>query len=269
MAFGVTFKRYEKKYLLSPKQFEAIMIEINQRFIPDKYGETKICNLYYDTSDYLTVRRSIEKPIFKEKLRLRTYGVPADDTTAFCEVKRKFKSVVYKRRVHMPYTQAIDYLAQGFEGDDTQISREIKYLLKFYGSLEPKFYISYDRCAYFYKESSDIRITFDKNITWRNYDLDLRKGSYGEQLLPEGYTLMEVKVPNTVPLWLAQLMSEQGIRANSFSKVGNAYKRMLYKGYDIRRGYVIPEHIESITTEENVFDDIFDEHDYISQGVEE
>ena len=142
-------------------------------------------------------------------------------------------------------------------------------MLKFYGTLEPKFYISYDRCAYFYKETSDIRITFDKNITWRTNDLDLRKGSYGEQLLPEGYTLMEVKVPNTVPLWLAQLMSDQGIRASSFSKVGNAYKRMLFHNYDIRRGYVIPELADSKTTEESVFEDIFDETDYISQGVEE
>lgn len=262
MAFGVTFKRYEKKYLLNPEQYEAIKAEVDKRFIPDKYGETKICNLYYDTADYLTVRRSIEKPIFKEKLRLRTYGVPDDNTTAFCEVKRKFKSVVYKRRIHMPYTEAIDYLAQNFKVDnDSQISKEIKYLLNFYGTLEPKFYISYDRCAFFYKETSDIRITFDRNITWRTDDLDLRKGSYGNSLLPEGYTLMEVKVPNTVPLWLAQLMSDKKIRANSFSKVGNAYKCMLRQGYDLRRGYVVADINEKldIESEDSVFDDIFEE----------
>ena len=177
MAFGVTFKRYEKKFLINTEQYEAIIAEVKKYFEPDKYGETKICNLYYDTPDFLTIRRSVDKPIFKEKLRLRTYGVPNDDTTAFCEVKRKFKSIVYKRRVHLPYTQAVDYLAQGYEGEDTQISREIKYLLKFYGKMEPKFYISYDRCAYFYKETSDIRITFDKNITWRKNDLDLRLGA--------------------------------------------------------------------------------------------
>ena len=132
MAFGVTFKRYEKKFLLNPQQYEALIAEVKKHFVPDKYGETKICNLYYDTPDYLTIRRSVEKPIFKEKLRLRTYGVSEDDTVAFCEIKRKFKSVVYKRRVHMPYTKAVDYLAQKYEGDDSQISREIKYLLKFF-----------------------------------------------------------------------------------------------------------------------------------------
>ena len=264
MAFGVTFKRYEKKYLLNPEQYRALKVEIDKHFDPDKYGETKICNLYYDTPDYLTVRRSIEKPIFKEKLRLRTYGIPKDDTTAFCEVKRKFNSIVYKRRIHLPYTKAIDYLARDYEGDDSQISREIKYLLKFYGNMEPRFYISYDRCAFFYKETSDIRITFDRNITWRDSDLDLRKGSYGRQLLPEGYTLMEIKVPNTVPLWLSMLMNKLGIHSSSFSKVGNAYKTMLHSTYDVQRGYV-----PNLASLENDVNDSFEEEDLVSQGVDD
>lgn len=263
MAFGVTFKRYEKKYLINSEQYEALKIEIDKHFVPDEYGETKICNLYYDTPNYLTIRRSIEKPIFKEKLRLRTYGVPNDTTTAFCEVKRKFKSVVYKRRIHLPYVDALKYLNKNYDKyDDTQISREIKYLLDFYGTLEPKFYISYDRCAYFYKETSDIRITFDRNITWRSNDLDLRLGSYGDQLLPQDYTLMEIKVPNTVPLWLSQLMSQLGIRASSFSKVGNAYKKMLRSDYDIRLGH-------TVVLDEQMFEDAFDENEYIAQGVDE
>lgn len=262
MAFGVTFKRYEKKFLINAEQYEAIIAEVEKHFEPDKYGKTKICNLYYDTPDFLTTRRSVDKPIFKEKLRLRTYGVPNDDTTAFCEVKRKFKSVVYKRRVHLPYTKAVDYLAQNYEGDDTQISREIKYLLKFYGKMAPQFYISYDRCAYFYKETSDIRITFDKNITWRTTDLDLRLGSYGKQLLPEGYTLMEIKVPNTVPLWLSQLLSQLGVMSSSFSKVGNAYKIMLKHNYNVRLGH-------TVLNEELSLDEILDENEFVSQGVDE
>ena len=262
MAFGVTFKRYEKKYLLNSEQYAVLKAEIDKHFVPDKYGETKICNLYYDTPDYLTVRRSVDKPIFKEKLRLRTYGVPDDNTTAFCEVKRKYNSVVYKRRVHMPYTQALEYLAQGYEGENTQISKEIKYLLKFYGKMEPRFYISYDRCAFFYKETSDIRITFDRNITWRATDLDLRLGSYGGQLLPEGHTLMEIKVPNTVPLWLSQLMSQLGIRASSFSKVGNAYKVMLRSDYNIRLGH-------TVNVSDSIYEDVSEELDFVSQGVDE
>lgn len=231
MAFGVTFKRFEKKFLLSPNQFNALMIEIDKRFDPDKYGQTKICNLYYDTDDFVQINRSVDKPVFKEKVRLRTYGVPNDSTTAFLEVKRKFNKIVYKRRIHLPYIDAIKF---GVKDSDlniesTQISKELSYLFDFYKTLSPRFYISYDRCAYFYKETSDIRITFDKNLTWRDYDLDLRLGSYGEQLLPDGYTIMEIKVPNTVPLWLAKLLSELKIYSTSFSKVGTAYKTMLAK----------------------------------------
>lgn len=230
MAFGVTFKRYEKKYLLNPEQYSVLKAEIDKHFIPDQYGETKICNLYLDTNDYLLIRRSVDKPVFKEKARLRTYGVPSDNTTAFLEVKRKFNSIVYKRRIHMNYINALNFVTGvNVPLDDKQISKEVKYLFDYYGNIRPRFYISYDRCAFFYKETSDIRITFDKNLIWRDYDLDLRCGSYGDALLPEGYTLMEIKVPNTVPLWLAKLLSELKIYPRSFSKVGTAYKTMLGK----------------------------------------
>ena len=230
MAFGVTFKRYEKKYLLNPEQYEILKREVDLHFNPDEYGETKICNLYYDTPEFLLITRSNDKPIFKEKLRLRTYGIPSDDTTAFIEVKRKFNSVVYKRRIHMPYTKAIEHVASPKKSEnDKQITKEINYMIEFYKTLEPQFYLSYDRQAFFYKETSDIRLTFDKNIIWRDYDLDLRKGSFGESLLPKGYTLMEIKVPNTAPLWLAKLLSDLKLYPTSFSKVGTAYKTMLAK----------------------------------------
>jgi len=230
VAFGVTFKRYEKKFLLNPEQFLIIKAEIDKYFEPDKFGETKICNLYYDTSDFVLIRRSVDKPIFKEKLRLRTYGVPNDSTTAFVEIKRKFNKVVYKRRMHLTYEEALKYTACELKVENqTQITKEIDYFLKFYKGIAPQFYISYDRSAFFYKETSDIRVTFDRNITWRDYDLDLRKGSYGEQLLPDNYVLMEIKVPKMAPLWLVQLLSKLKIYSTSFSKVGTAYKTMLAK----------------------------------------
>ena len=230
VAFGATFKRYEKKFLLNPEQFLAVKAEIDKYFIPDKYGETKICNIYFDTPDFILVRRSIDKPVFKEKLRLRTYGIPNDSTTAFVEVKRKFNKVVYKRRIHFSYVDAIEYACNGKSVENTtQITKEIDYFLSLYKGICPQFYISYDRSAFFYKETSDIRVTFDKNITWRDYDLDLRKGSYGEQLLPDNYVIMEIKVPKMAPLWLVQLLSELKVYSTSFSKVGTAYKTMLAK----------------------------------------
>lgn len=229
MAYGVSFKRYEKKYLLNPEQYAILKAEIDKHFVPDEYGETKICNIYYDTPEYLLITRSIDKPIFKEKLRIRTYGVPKDTSTAFIEVKRKFNSIVYKRRIHMPYVDAIRYVENPPTNSTKQINKEIDYTIKMYNGIAPSFYISYDRSAFFYKETSDIRVTFDTNITWRDYDLDLRKGSYGESLLPNGYRIMELKVPNTAPLWLAELLSDLKIYPTSFSKVGTAFKTMLAK----------------------------------------
>ena len=128
MAFGVTFKRYEKKYLLNPEQYSVLKAAVDKYFEPDKYGETKICNLYLDSSDYVLIRRSIDKPVFKEKVRLRTYGIPTDSTTAFIEIKRKFNKIVYKRRIHMDYLQALEAVNGNYDTvNDNQISKEINY----------------------------------------------------------------------------------------------------------------------------------------------
>lgn len=262
MAFGVTFKRFEKKFLLNPMQYRIIKAEIDKHFYPDKYGETKICNLYYDTPGFTLISRSIDKPPFKEKLRLRTYGVPFDDSTSFLEVKRKFDGVVYKRRIHMPYIEALNYYTNN--KNETQITKEIDYLFDLYKGIAPRLYISYDRSAFFDKKNKDIRVTFDKNITWRDYDLDLRLGSYGDLLLPDGYAVMEIKVPKTAPLWLVRLLSEQKVYSTSFSKVGTAYKTMIAKrtnASDISTGNprILLQHLENNYEwiEENIIEECF------------
>jgi hypothetical protein len=233
MALGtkLTFNRLEKKFLLTEEQFLRIKEEIDKRFDPDEYGETTICNLYYDTPDYLLITRSIEKPVYKEKLRLRTYGIPTDDALGFVEVKKKYDGTVYKRRITMPLEKSLKFLADEIDVDEpTQISKEFKYFIRFYQNrLAPRIYISYDRSAFFCKEDRDFRITFDRNLTWRNYDLDLTKGSYGEQLLPDKHVLMDVKVPTALPLWLVSILSELKIYTSSFSKVGTAFTRMITK----------------------------------------
>ncbi len=228
MATKLTFNRLEKKFILTEEQFLRIKEEIDKRFDPDEYGETTICNLYYDTPDFLLITRSIEKPIYKEKLRLRTYGVPTDLSTGFIEVKKKYNGVVFKRRITMPLKDAVSFLKDETDIENpTQISKELKYFLRFYKNLAPMFYISYDRSAFFGKENRDFRITFDRNLTWRNYDLDLTKGAYGELLLDDGQVLMEIKVPTAIPLWLTELLSELKVYTRSFSKVGNAFTRMI------------------------------------------
>lgn len=99
MAFQTVFRRYELKYLLSEEQKEKIIDAMAPYMEPDEYGRTTIRNIYYDTENYRLVRRSIESPVYKEKLRVRSYTQAAADSTVFVELKKKHDSVVYKRRL--------------------------------------------------------------------------------------------------------------------------------------------------------------------------
>lgn len=222
------FKRAEKKYLLTKDKYIYLLECIKNHFEPDRYAFYTICNIYYDTDDYQLIRTSMEKPKYKEKLRIRSYGIVQSTDTVFIELKRKYDGTVFKRRVSLPLQEAVMYLDYGKkpEGGDNQILKEIDYFISFYKP-KPKFFIFYERAAYVCSENRDIRLTFDSNILSRDYDLDLRKGVYGTPLLEENMYLMELKVPYSIPFWLARMLSELQIYPTSFSKYGNVYKKYL------------------------------------------
>lgn len=224
MADRFTFQRIEKKYLLNSTQYERLLEKINPHMEMDQYGRHTICNIYYDTKQYDLIRTSIEKPPYKEKLRLRSYGVPGMQDRVFLEIKKKWDGVVYKRRIPMKLKEAENYLENGrpMPGNG-QIECEIDYFVKFYQP-EPKMYIAYDREAYFGKEDESLRITFDQNIRSRQNGLKLELGDEGEPLLEEGQRLMEIKISQAFPMWLAAILSELEIYPTSFSKYGNIYK---------------------------------------------
>lgn len=164
------FKRYEKKYLLEEGQFHRTILELTAKMTPDQYGRHTICNIYFDTPDYQLIRSSLEKPVYKEKLRLRSYGVPAEEDTVYIELKKKFDGIVYKRRTPMKLSEAEAYLLKGEEpSQDNQIIREIDYVKNYYG-LQPAVYLAYDRVALFGNENPDLRVTFDFNIRGRGQD---------------------------------------------------------------------------------------------------
>lgn len=223
-AIQVCFKRYEKKYMLSRKQYKAFLVGMSAYVTPDIYGQTTNCNIYYDTDHWDLIRKSIDKPVYKEKLRVRSYGVPKSGDTIFIELKKKYDGIVYKRRIAMPSELSNKYLS-GCEqlSHGTQIEREIEYFQRMYKA-KPKVYIAYDRTSFAGKENAELRITFDQNIRYREYALDLRCGDFGESLLPEDLVLMEIKVPGTVPLWLVRLLSGLEIKSISYSKYGTFYK---------------------------------------------
>ena len=224
------FSRYEKKYLMPEDIYLALRERLASRMQVDEYGLHTICNIYYDTPDYDLIRRSIEKPVYKEKLRLRSYGIPKLDSTVFLEIKKKYNKIVNKRRVPLTLRQAYDYVERGIRPEqDSQILREIDFFLARY-PLQRGLYLAYDRIAMYQKDAPDFRITFDQHIRSRQVDMGLEQGDDGRLLLPEGYYLMESKILGATPLWFAQILSELDIYPVSFSKYGNIYKTR-YDGF--------------------------------------
>ncbi len=230
------FKRYEVKFLLSPEEFAEIKDELFDKISLDEYGDTTIQSLYYDTPSNLLIRRSIEKPLFKEKLRLRSYGLAKEDSKLYLEIKRKYEHVVYKRRISLTQNEANGYI-DGSIKPNSQIAKEISTFRKQYKGLKPNMLIIYDRQAY-KDESGDLRITLDRNIRYRTDNLDLTYGLNGTNIIPEGYILMEIKVPGTYPLWLARLLTEHRIFKTSFSKYGKAYQMEEEKRLEEKRGRI-------------------------------
>ena len=220
------FRRYEKKYLLTRGQYERMLRGMAQYVRPDEYGRYTICSVYYDTDDFSLIRASLEKPVYKEKLRVRSYGVPGEHDRVFVELKKKYDGVVYKRRTVMEAAEAARYLSGVGEAHDCQIRREIDFFLQSYLP-KPKVFIAYDREAYAGRENSELRITFDTNLRARDTDVDLRRGDHGTPLLPEDAVLMEIKIPGAAPLWLAGLLSGNKIFPTSFSKYVTYYKNFV------------------------------------------
>lgn len=223
MSEQMTFKRYEIKYMITRTQMAVIQKAMAEHMIADSHGKSTLCSLYFDTPDYLLVRRSLEHPLYKEKLRLRSYGVADNRHPVFVELKKKYDSVVYKRRVCMSAAQANDYLLKGKSVADSQITREIDYFLQMYEGIHPAVLLTYQRDAYYAKEDHEFRITFDDSLLWRDYDLNLDSGIYGAPLLQKDQILMEVKVAGAFPLWFVRILSDNHIYKTNFSKYGTAY----------------------------------------------
>lgn len=230
MSNQMIFKRYELKYILTAAQKQAVLEAMVPHMQLERYGRDTIRNIYFDTENYRLIRRSMEKPVYKEKLRLRSYRQVAAEGDVYVELKKKYDGVVYKRRLVMPQKQAIDCIAAGAAlPADSQISREIDYFVRYYQGLRPKVFLSYEREAYYALDGSDFRVTFDENILYRQEKLSLSEGIYGSSLLAEGLTLMEIKTPGVIPLWMTKCLTEAGIYKISFSKYGAAYTDMMHK----------------------------------------
>lgn len=249
----LTFKRCEKKFLLSLSQYEMLKSEIlKSGMVYDKYCKDgavyKIYNIYFDDDENSVIRRSISHPKFKEKFRMRSYYIPkSGDDTVFLEIKRKISGVVVKRRATLKYREALDFIENGKRPDtddyfENRVLDELWYYLTV-NDVRPKVFISYERMAFFGHDDPDFRVTFDREIITRRTDLRLDLGVYGDKLLNDDEVLMEVKIPGAIPIWFSDLLARHEIYISGFSKYGNEYSR--FKGheflhYSSRKGKPLP-----------------------------
>lgn len=228
MSYQAVFKRYELKYILTRSQKQRVLEAMAEHMVLDQYGRTTIRNIYFDTDNYRLIRQSIEKPVYKEKLRIRSYQRARPESTVFVELKKKYDSVVYKRRLSLPEADAMDWVTGRSHRFAGQIAGEIDYFLGHYEALHPVVFLSYEREAYYSLDGSDFRVTFDENILCRQEDLCLESEVGGTPLLREGLTLMEIKCAGGIPLWMAHALTEAHIFKTSFSKYGTAYRTLIY-----------------------------------------
>lgn len=229
------FNRFEKKYFVTEEQMARVLDEIEKHMTPDKNNINRetysICNLYFDTEDDYLIRRSLSKPVYKEKIRLRTYGIPQKQDIAFLEIKKKVQGLVNKRRTKITIQDAYRFVENGGkvaldESMNIQVLKELSYMVQNY-KLYPKVMIAYDRMAYFEKGNPDLRISFDTNIRSRRENLKLEEGDYGTLLVKPGLWLMEIKTAKAMPIWLTNLLAKEKIRNVSFSKYGTEFKNYI------------------------------------------
>lgn len=229
MAYQAVFRRHELKYILTRAQKETILEAMQSHMHLDKYGRTTIRNIYFDTDNYRLIRRSIEKPDYKEKLRVRSYVNQLSDGKVFVELKKKYDKVVYKRRMTMQEEDAFAWLlGEASCKENSQIAREIEYFRQYYGDLRPSLFLSYEREAYACNEGSDLRITFDENVICRQEEMTMQSEADGSFVLEEDKVLMEIKCSGGMPMWLVEILSKEKIYKTSFSKYGTAYQNIIF-----------------------------------------
>lgn len=237
-----TFERKEKKYVLDAERLEKFMSLAGNKLGDDQYAHSTISSLYYDTAQFTMINRSLEKPLYKEKLRVRAYGDIAKNDAVFVELKKKFKGIVYKRRIQMsdegahayltgtPYGEAVLFGSGGERKECSaklvQNVREIDACIARYDQLLPGIMIVVERHSMRTQDGSNVRITFDMDARWRADDLSFKAGFFGAPILPQGHVIMEVKALGTYPLWLVHVLNELEAYPVSCSKVGRAYQAL-------------------------------------------
>lgn len=224
------FQRKETKYLIPTTQFDSFLKDLKKQMQIDEYGLHTILSLYFDTPDDRFITNSMTKPKYKEKFRVRSYGIPKETSMVFLEIKKKVNGIVYKRRMPLTYAEYLQWLDQKhfLKNEDEQIPQEVNWLFKRNPDLSPKTMIMYERMSLFGTSDPDFRVTFDQNIRFRSTNLDLSITGEETLVAPEIGVLMEVKALGAYPLWFVELLNDYQLRKGSFSKYAETYQRHLF-----------------------------------------
>jgi hypothetical protein len=232
------FNRFERKYLITTSEKDELLSYFKTYLIDDPFSKNgehyTIHNLYFDTPDYGVIRNSIQKPKYKDKLRLRSYKLPLEPfDIVFLEIKKKFEGRINKRRLDLTYQEALDYIYHQKTPilttyEQKQIFAEIDYFINIHKA-KPGAYIKYDRVALM-SETDDLRVTFDHDILFRNKNVSFESTSGLPILASKDLWLMEVKSDRNFPLWLVSKLSKHTLYSQSFSKYGKAYQQYLTGG---------------------------------------
>ena len=243
MGLQFVFKRVEQKYILNQLQYERLQALMAGFMCADAYGKSTIRNMYLDRADSYLIRQSLSHPAYKEKVRLRAYKQLNPGDKIFFELKKKFGKTVYKRRLQLGQQEALDSLIGLYDLGESQIARELAYVIERYAPLQPAVMLFYEREAYFGRGNPDFRLTIDHGIRWRDFDFSFAADTQGELLLDEDHYLMEVKLTGGIPFWLLQFLSAEKLFPTGFSKYGLAYLEQLKREFEQKKIYALEQEL--------------------------
>jgi len=223
------FRRYEAKYLITEAQRETLFGVFLQHMNPDRFESYLVQNLYFDTKHWDIIRTSIEKPLYKEKMRLRCYGEEVLESKVFLELKKKYKGIVHKRRIALSNMRLSGKEIEDIVAEEaSQISHELAFHLEEKQVYE-RMYISHKRCAFVGAADKGLRVTFDTDVCYRVQGLTFEQPERGTPILSRDTVILEIKTPGGIPLWLARTLSKLKIYPTSFSKYGTCYTDYMQK----------------------------------------
>ena len=223
------FNRFELKYLINLRQAEQFKSALRAYLVPDEHGthngRYSLSSLYYDSPD---LRCDWEKGYglrFRRKLRIRHYETDetlTEETPIFLEIKQRIDRVTQKRRAVLSYGDALRLcndrqLPEGSEEDRTTLEEMYVFLWQY--NLRPVSIVRYDRQAFIGTEYDvGLRVTFDTNLTFQSHRLYIHEEPSPLPMLSPNQVVLEIKVNERIPTWLAGLIADNNLKMVRVSK---------------------------------------------------